>query len=207
MRNIAIIAIVLHHAMAAFCGWPPNHAIGGEIPYITYFIGGMSKEFGLAVFTFISGFVLYYKVGKNETYKQFCCKKVRRILLPCLFWACLYGVFFSSYMYYIWPSAINGTHLWYLPMLFLCLMVTAFHFHAKYPLLMIAGCYIVLAFCGKFTHFRTFIEFCFYYPIFYIGFLSNKWNLEKMIIGNKPISLLFAIGGGKSMVVPIRHYL
>lgn len=195
LRTIAIVAIVLHHSMAAFCGWPPNHAIGGDIPPFTYYIGGMSKGFGLAIFTFISGFVLYYKVDKDESYKQFLYKKVKRILLPCLFWACVYGFFFNSYMYSIWPSTVNGTHLWYLPMLFLCLMVTASHFHTKHSLLVIGSCYVVLALLGKFTHFRTFIEFCFYYPIFYVGFLSNKYGIGKKVISHKYISLFVGIGG------------
>ena len=40
LRNMAIVAIVLHHSMIAFCGWPPNHAIGGNIPVFADVLSG-----------------------------------------------------------------------------------------------------------------------------------------------------------------------
>lgn len=43
LRCMAIIAIVLHHSMIAFCGWPPNHAIGGEIPIFANEVSGIFK--------------------------------------------------------------------------------------------------------------------------------------------------------------------
>lgn len=71
LRNMAIVAIVLHHSLIAFCGWPPNHAIGGNIPVVADILSGLLKNFGLGVFTFISGFVLYYQSKKQDSCQHF----------------------------------------------------------------------------------------------------------------------------------------
>lgn len=195
LRNMAIVAIVLHHSLIAFCGWPPNHAIGGDIPVFADILSGLLKNFGLGVFTFISGFVLYYQAKKQESCQHFLIKKIKRIIIPCLIWACVYGLFFSSYMYSTWPAAINGTHLWYLPMLFLCVIVGAAHFFVRKPLLVVTVCYIVIGALGKFTHFRTFMEFSFYFPVFYAGFWTNKFRIDKLIAKYKMLSVILALGG------------
>ena len=148
LRNMAIVAIVLHHSLIAFCGWPPNNAIGGNIPVVADILSGLLKNFGLGVFTFISGFVLYYQSKKQDSCQHFFIKKIKRIIIPCLIWACVYGLFFSSYMYSTWPAAINGTHLWYLPMLFLCVIVGAAHFFVRKSLLFVIVCYIVILALG-----------------------------------------------------------
>lgn len=194
LRNMAIVAIVLHHSMIAFCGWPPNHAIGGNIPVFADALSGLLKNFGLGVFTFISGFVLYYQAKKQESFRHFIKKKTNRIILPCLFWACVYDLFFDSYMYSTWPAAINGTHLWYLPMLFLCVVVGSAHFFVRKPLLFVIVCYIVIGALGKFTHFRTFMKFSFYFPVFYAGFWINRFRLDKLIAKYKMLSVILALG-------------
>ncbi len=203
LRNVAILAIVLHHCMCAFCGWPPNHEIGGDIPSIANTFSGMAKNLGLGVFTFISGYVLYYQTKKNETYTHLFTKKVKRILLPCLFWGCVYVAFFSSYMYSNWPSGINGTHLWYLPMLFLCLMITGATFYVKRPWTLLGFCLLVMFVLAKFTHFRTFSEFCSYYPVFLGGFLMNKFQVDSLIKRHKCLSLIIA-GGGNIVAFNVR---
>lgn len=166
---------------------------GGVIPNLANVVCWSSKSFGLGVFTFISGFVLYYQAKKQEAYRYFIRKKVKRILVPCLFWACVYGVFFSSYMYSNWPAVVNGTHLWYLPMLFLCIMVTSAHLYIKRPWAVVAVCYISIALLEKISHFRTFTEFCFYFPVFYVGFLANKFRLSEFVSKHKCWFTILAI--------------
>jgi fucose 4-O-acetylase-like acetyltransferase len=197
LRTAAIIAIVLHHSMLAFCGLPSNHSIGGAIPPISDVLSYLCKNFGLGVFTFISGYCLYYQSKKEENFIQFLRKKTNRLIVPCLFFGCVYGLFFSSYMFPAWPAIINGTHLWYLPMLFLCILFTSFHFYVK----RYAGLLIVLCYCGTFflalrTGCTTFGELCWYYPIFYVGFLSNKWNLDNLLEKKRKCVAFIGIGGG-----------
>lgn len=197
LRNFAIIAIVLHHTISAFCGWPPNHAVGGEIPQWVLYTSAMCKPFGLGLFTFISGYVLYYQWRKRESFARFLLKKTRRILLPCLICAFMYGMLFSSYMYYDWwPAAINGTHLWYLPMLFLCIMIVSLHFYVKHSLLFICISLAFILVLAKLTHFRTLTEMCMYFPVFYSGFLIHKLDLEKLVLKCRGLWLLIAVSGG-----------
>lgn len=195
LRNLAIAAIVLHHSMLAFGGWPPNHGIEADVPLGAWYVSDLLKNFGLGVFTFISGFVLFYQSKKTETFGHFLLKKVKRILMPCLFWACIYGLFFSTYMYISCPSAINGTHLWYLPMLFLCIVVTSSHFYSKYPYAVVAFCYLLFLLLSKFTHFRTFTEYYIYFPVFYAGFLFHRMNLDEVLRKNKRKCLMVLSGG------------
>lgn len=194
LRNIAIISIVLHHAMSAFTGWPPNHEIGGHVPIFASLISGIFKTLGLGLFSFISGYVLYYQRAKKELFGRFVVKKAKRILIPCITWASVYGIFFQSYMFDVFPSSINGTHLWYLPMLFIGILVVALDlFTDKGPF------YILLAwFCLSLLNmvipFRTFSECILYIPIIYLGYLFNKWRLEERL--NQQQKYLMVILGG-----------
>ena len=86
LRGFAILAIVLHHTLCAFYGWPPNHGIGGA-PHYSLYVCEILRIFGLGVFTFISGYVLYFQNRKTDTFPCFIKKKFRRIMIPCL----LYG--------------------------------------------------------------------------------------------------------------------
>lgn len=195
LRNFAIISIVLHHSIAAFCGWPPGHAIGGSVPWTALMISATSKFLGLGLFTFISGFVLFYQTNKEIPFLKFLHKKTKRILLPCLVLGCVYGLLFGSYMNPDWPSPINGTHLWYLPMLFLCIIVASSHFYLRHPICFIGFCCIVIALLAKMTHFLTLSMFCFYFPVFYAGFWLHKAKFDQVVLKNRILALPLAIGG------------
>lgn len=160
-----------------------------------WYVSDLLKNFGLGVFTFISGFVLFYQSHKYEAFTHFLIKKTKRILIPCLFWGCVYAMFFGSYMSSSWPAAVNGTHLWYLPMLFLCIVVTSSHFYSKYPFVLVAFSYIVFLLLSKFTHFRTFTEYYIYFPVFYAGFWMNRLNIEDVLRKNE-MKCMFALIGG-----------
>lgn len=155
LRNIAIICIVIHHSMMAFCGWPPNHSIGGYIPSWTYLINFELKALGLGAFTFISGYVLFYQNNKKESFSKFLFKKTKRILLPCLFFGVIYGILFPDFMYNNWPSIINGTHLWYLPMLFLCIFIVSVDIFCRNKNYLIFIAWISFYLLGSLSHFRT----------------------------------------------------
>lgn len=182
LRFLAIIAIVLHHSFCAFGGWPPNHAIGGEIPVYAYAISGILKTFGLGSFTFMSGYVLYYQKGKNDTYMGFLIKKARRILVPCLFWAIIYWIFFSTFMYNDWPSPINGTHLWYLPMLFVSILIVSYDIYCgRYSFAFLVIAWLFFVALSRFIHVRTLSEVFHYLPTFALGYYFHKYRIAEYI--------------------------
>lgn len=125
LRAAAIILIVFHHTCCVMYEmWPPH---GLQLPEANtiYHLSGVARAHGMNLFTLLSGFVLAYQYRKQQRYGAFLRKKVCRIVLPCLVAAALYWLLFPSQMKGFWPPAINGTHLWYLPMIFVCIILTS----------------------------------------------------------------------------------
>lgn len=96
--------------------------------------------------------------------------------MPCTLFGIMYWLLFPSFMFSNWPAPINGPHLWYLPMIFLCMLVASIHVYARrrMPVLFVLVAYAFISFCGNVLCFRTFNEFFLYFPIFYMGFEANR---------------------------------
>lgn len=174
-RVLACISIVFHHTICAlYGGWPPSgYQLIDAIPSWANALSGQAKALGLDGFTFISGAVLYYSMNKHLSFFRFVWNKVKRILVPMLVFALLYKILFPTLMYSTFPDPINGTHLWYLPMIFLCIMIVSLHFYTRNAFLWIVLLCFVLRKCTMYTDFRTIHELYCFFPIFYAGFLSN----------------------------------
>lgn len=114
LRAIAIIFIVFHHSVSTLTGWPPADIGSHTVPVFITTASHYAKFFGLYTFTLISGFL----IGANRptiTYARYMYYKAKRILIPCLISGIAYYVLFPDYMI---GDPINGTHLWYLPMIY-----------------------------------------------------------------------------------------
>lgn len=182
-RVIACICIVYHHTIYLFDGvWPPLGSELCSIPGWAYFYGEQAKRIGLDSFTFISGAVLYYTSVKIPFHK-FILKKFVRIIVPCIFYALAYKALFPNLMFDSFPDAVNGTHLWYLPMIFCCAVIVSTHFFSKYAFPIIAVFYCSLFFLQGYCPFRTFIELYHFFPLFYLGYISN-------LVANNPQKFL-----------------
>ena len=192
LRVLAILTIVLHHSMLAF-SWPPHYHIEANIPIYANLMSQSLKDFGLGAFTFISGYVLYYQNKKQEKWNSFLLKKIKRILIPCLLYGLLYHIFFLEFTCNIWPPAINGTHLWYLPMLFICIMITSIDFYYKNSISLIIIIWIL--FCSlKFLFYSlTIISVFNYFPIFICGYFFNKYDFKNVLRKHKLIAYLIII--------------
>ena len=173
LRTFAITAIVCHHSIISLSGWPPVDLGEIEVPFWLSQLSEYSKKFGLVAFTFISGF-LSVKDHSKTSYFRFLCKKAKRVLVPCAFFAILYIFLFPNRMYNNDP--VNGTHLWYLPMIFGLYMLSPLvnrDISAKvcFSYLALFLCLIILY---KITNFRTFGE-CFHYlGVFLCGAYFHK---------------------------------
>lgn len=181
-RNIAIVSIVFHHTLCAFGGWPPNHTFGLPLPEFLWFISGEAKAIGLGTFTFVSGFLFAMQRNKSVSFMPLLWKKIKRILFPCLFFGIIYQCLFPSFMYHVWPAPINGTHLWYLPMILLCMIIAMPHLYIKkYSISFVLVFYTILSYCGSILGFRTLAELFGYFPIFYAGFIVNRFAIFEKI--------------------------
>ena len=86
-----------------------------------------------------------------------------------------YYVLFNNFMNRDWPSFINGTHLWYLPMLFVCCMILSSKIYLKkYSDIVIWVSWIAMILAYKMTGFRTFVEVFCYLPVMSLGYFCNE---------------------------------
>lgn len=185
LRVLALCCILMHHSMCMYWGWPPTDFEWGELHSFPFegLISSSLKLFGLTTFTFLSGFCLYYQRDKSSTYGHFLWNKVKRLLIPCLLFAFLYWLVFPTMMFD--NSPINGTHLWYIPMIFCCIILTSIQtFKPKLWWIPIVA-YFALVKLQAFVQYRTLWEIIQYYPIFYFGYLTNLFlNRGNEIVQN-----------------------
>ena len=182
MRSFSIICIVLHHAMCVFGKWPPNSPWAEqELPSWGWKMCSLTKDLGLSSFTFIAGFCAVQSL-KKRTRISFAMRKIEHLLIPCGFFGLLYWWMFPSMM--LANSPVNGSHLWYIPMILLCfaaLVVTTSRIVPKIFLLGIIWGFLAIGnnyltnhpTCFDFSNqsFRPLKEFVSYFPVFVFGFL------------------------------------
>lgn len=123
LRVIAILAIIAHHSFCAFSGWPPNSELMSELPAWSSKVSGLLKTIGLDMFTFIAGWFAVGSILNAKSATSFVLGKAKRVLVPCILASLVYQFLYPQYMYRVFPAAINGTHLWYLPMIFGLFMI------------------------------------------------------------------------------------
>ncbi|MGN0187027.1 MAG: acyltransferase family protein [Paludibacteraceae bacterium] len=134
-------------------------------------ISSSFKLFGLSTFTFLSGFVLFYQTYKKKPFPSFVWHKFLRLMVPCAIYALLYRLIFPNMMFN--DNPINGTHLWYIPMIFLCIMVVSIQVYQPRLWWVSIGIYLLSVKLQNYVEWRTLWEFIQYFPIFYIGFCFN----------------------------------
>lgn len=190
-RALAIIMIVFHHSIISLQGWPPVELEPHQVPPFLSIASSYAKSIGLTLFTFISGFLVAN--GKQiESYLHYFTHKGQRILLPCIITALFYYILFPNRMYNGDP--INGTHLWYLPMIFLLYFFSPL-INRKLSFSTIIIYFIVFVafnYLTKLTGFRTFSEVYHYMGFFLCGAYFRK-NVSKINCNHKDIMLLFLL--------------
>lgn len=126
LRVFFIIVLVLYHSFAPYCGsWGMTDGVRPSAEY--YWVGKISYSFGLALFVFISGYLLGYNTNRKPdqlTANKCIFKKAKRLLIPSVVFSSVYFLLFFDHN----VSALRGLytivngcgHLWFLPMLFWC---------------------------------------------------------------------------------------
>lgn len=128
-RAIATLGVVATHSFAPYTG---SWDIPVDNIYLYKCIGLFSNVFNLSLFVFISGYVLSYQESirpQMDSVKEVVRKKIKRLLIPSLFWGGLYSLLFGICIFS--PKGlfefISGVgHLWFLPMLFWVFVMFSF---------------------------------------------------------------------------------
>ena len=188
MRFMALILILFHHSITVFRGWPPSELGSLGVPASISTLSGIAKLYGLGTFTFISGFLLANSRQKQLSWR-FVVHKAKKILLPCIIAAIVYYIFFLKYSNSI--DTINGTHLWYLPMIFIFyLLLPVIQCESLKKIILYSLLFITInAILDRFTGFRTFNECGRYFCYFMSGAIMNKFLKDVRV----NIRIVFAI--------------
>lgn len=116
LRVSAMILVVFYHCL---CGYSDIWSGGVKwqtVPMLND-IACFVRYFHMPLFIIISGFLYSYlfERGRYVNTIQFVCKKVKRVMIPYLFWA-LYVTLFQNFHY---SEILNGVaHLWFLLFIF-----------------------------------------------------------------------------------------
>lgn len=174
MRFIALIFILFHHSTTIFTGWPPSELSSLGTPVGVSLLSGMAKLYGLGIFTFISGFLLANSQQQRLSW-SYLGYKAKKVLLPCLIAAVIYYIFFLEFSNQQ-IDTINGTHLWYVPMIFLFyFLLPIVHCKSLKKIILFSLLFLAInILLFRLTKLRTFYECCHYFSYFMSGLMMNK---------------------------------
>lgn len=200
IRLILIIFLVLYHAFAIFCGgWTP--IVGyPDIPSY-YWVGMFSCSFMLEAFVFISGLIYGYQIKRKPelmSFRNVIINKTKRLLLPsCIFSLIYYLIFFdlNESIYKIAYTILCGTgHMWFLPMLFWCFIITAIVEKSGIQQKYIIIISLLLAMMSPLPLPLRLSSAMYYFFFFYTGYLVNKNDLDiHKFITKRNVLLVFSV--------------
>ena len=142
LRPILFILLFFVHTFTIYT--ESSWKLPNGIEYIeTYdWILRVSYSCMLELFTFISGYVYYYvSLRKTQSFKELIISKTRRLIFPSIIFSFLYYILFNDNHPINWELGYDLLfgigHLWYLPMLYICFLISYFIKNSKSSLLIL----------------------------------------------------------------------
>lgn len=200
MRPIVIVLLVMMHTFTIFTGggsW--DFPVGIEMVPAYRWIQVLTYGCMLEAFTFISGYLFGFQMrNKNVKFLLLVTSKLKRLFLPSVVFSLLYIIMFHIEWWWVdviqWESIIynllfGAGHLWYLPMLFWCFIITwllgKIPINESLKLVLL----FMLSIASVFPIPLRFNTVFHYLPFFYLGvFLFNhppqkikSWNVLAMM--------------------------
>lgn len=195
VRPILILLVVLYHSMAIHTGnWEMLE--GGTIIPAYKAVGRLAYSFMLESFVFVSGYVWAFQRetrGRKESLLMLCQKKAIRLLIPTIVFGLFYFYLLEEGKLTILHLLEGPGHLWFLPMLFECFLISwcllyfKLSFKIVLPILIIIGIFLP-------TGLPLRLSLTFYYlPFFLLGYLFNE-KYDKLVKALRIGHLLTAWG-------------
>ena len=133
MRSIVIVMLIIMHCMTMFSGtnpsWPLPEGLHAIVVYS--WIQKLTCAFLLEAFTFMSGYVYYFGLTKHngkQTLKDLVVSKSKRLIVPSILFSIIFAILFNPSLFgqlrVFYDVLIGIGHLWYLPTLFVCFMIS-----------------------------------------------------------------------------------
>lgn len=171
VRPILILLVVLYHSMAIHTGnWEMPNGVTVILAYKA--IGRLSYAFMLEAFVFVSGYVWAYQreKGGSESLIKLLHKKCLRLFIPTVVFGIVYLLLFERNNFTLIHLLEGPGHLWFLPMLFECFIISwcILHFNLSLRVLL-PFLFLIALFIPSDLPFR--MSYTFYYlPFFLLGF-------------------------------------
>ena len=189
IRVIATLFIVLYHSLCYFGIW---HFQSDVIFYSIDYCRSVCNVC-LHTFVFISGYLFAYTIfvkGRKYSRRQYLVNKIKRLLIPYIFWSIIAIVLFQNCEFY--PSLLCGTqHLWFLLMLFTLFVVIILfkNFILKLNLLQLMGgvfliqClyWLSVKFGLDFVNYLQWKRVLEYLPAFLAGYAMVRYNFQRVL--------------------------
>ncbi len=192
IRPLVIFLLIVYHAVCIYGGvWTPVNNV--QIPLYDLLMRIISG-FRIETIALVAGYVYSYQfldLNRRFELKSFVIKKIKRLIIPCLFFGILYYfiILYDSSNFSFWRfvyELTNGVgHLWFLPMLFWCFLgiwvLTHKKFNEKITIIVLFFISLIPRLYLPFglslvPHFMFF---------FYAGFLLYKYKSFVISILNK----------------------
>lgn len=132
IRPLIIFLLVVYHALCVFTnGWDSPDGVPDNSVY--WWLGHLISGFRIETIAFVGGYVFSYQcieLSKRNSFGAFVWKKIKRLIIPCFVFGVLYYLLFRfnperfSWNVAFWKVANGIGHLWFLPMLFWCFLLT-----------------------------------------------------------------------------------
>lgn len=207
IRPILLFLLVSYHAFAPYCGaWDASIVTDNEVyKWLAYAF----RAFRLEAFVFVSGYVFAQQILKQHKFaslKQLIYSKFKRLIIPCWVFGLAYALIFNNLQ---WGGVICGIgHLWYLPCLFWCFILTFLIYRSKIKL---AHCIIGLLILATISFAPIPLQLnkaMYYLFFFYLGGLSwkNATTINKYATNRNMILLWLAFSALFILVYLLREY-
>lgn len=131
IRPLVIFLLVIYHALCVYTGgWVPPQGVEANNFY--WWMGHAISGFRIETIAFVGGYVFAYqciKLRRRIPFSRFVWKKFKRLIIPCWIFGVAYLFLFRyhpdmPFHVCLW-RVLNGIgHLWFLPMLFWCFLLT-----------------------------------------------------------------------------------
>lgn len=220
MRNLqvsyfrvgAMMIVIIYHCLCYYGVW-------ADSPITNPIYVGLCKfmnSIDMPVFFIISGFLYADKLLNTEKYNNstdFFKKKIKRLLIPYLFWGIVINILFINRYHFI--SMLDGiSHLWFLLTL-LVVFIIVHLMREKWIVMKISSLCILIFILLFITPLRILIPFDFltikqilqYLPYFFIGiiFSRSKTSMETLSDKNHKL-LIFSLLCGVSLSIFLCFY-
>ncbi|MCE5345947.1 MAG: acyltransferase [Bacteroidales bacterium] len=176
-------------------GWTLPEGIHSVKAY--WWVQKITFSFMLEMFVFVSGYLMayqYIELKKIDKFLPFLYKKIKRLIVPGIFFSILYFIFFYSFQYVFHATnqiLIGCGHLWFLPMLFWCFIGGYFLIKVKFsePIKLLSClCLAVISDALGWLPFQM-GNACYYLFFFYFGYyvFINKHQLMQFFSKSKRV--------------------